>query len=376
MLVSFCSWAQDDEVDYVELAAVLVQDGHYDRAEQALRQVPDPTAEGVDTPRYHTIYGLIHLNRNVLQPAIDNFEAAIRAGIIDETTGREPEVIHIYLAQAHFGLERYGEVLAELDLAGESARRLSSAWNMRAHAHWMLDQQQAAFDVLDTASSLFPENYGFLRRQVFYLIELGLHQRAADLGRRYLELADAGAEDYVAIGNALRQAREYDLALQFLEAAHLEYPDNVSIAKVLAYTWLEAGKPLAAAEIFRQAAILDPSLISEAAELYRRAGQLYEALMLNGRIVEQDKKLRQRLAILLALQRYEQITTMEEALYRAGLLGEEDLRYALAYAWFQVGDYERAESHLTTLTSPELFRKAVELRRAMEECAAEPWRCG
>jgi thioredoxin-like negative regulator of GroEL len=134
-------------------------------------------------------------------------------------------------------------------------------------------------------------------------------------------------------------------------------------------------KPLAAADIFFSAALNNPDLIAEAAELYRRAGHLYRSLGLNAQITDPTKKLKQRLALYLELQRYDQITAMEDAMTRAGLLAEEDLRYALAYAFFQLGDHESAEAHLAQLTRPDLFRKAVELRRAMAECAEESWRC-
>ena len=144
---------------------------------------------------------------------------------------------------------------------------------------------------------------------------------------------------------------------------------------MLALTYVETEQPLAAADIFFNAAMSNPELIAEAAELYRRAGNLYRSLSLNAKIADPEKKLKQRLALLLELERFDQITAMEEAMTRAGLLAEEDLRYALAYAYFQVGDYLAAEGHLALLTRPDLFRKAVELRRAMEECAEESWRC-
>lgn len=371
------AWAKkgDDEVDYVELASVLVQDGNYDRAEQALQNVPDPAAEEIDTARYHATYGLIHLNRNELALAGKSFYAAIDAGLTDEVTGRTPEVVYIYLAQVHFGLGEYDKAIEALDQAGETAARLSSTWVMRAHAHWLMDRRQQAFDVLSRAGRQFPGNYTFLRRKVFYLIELELFQEAGERGRDYLELTEGTVEDYVAIGNALRQAGQFDEALRFLETAHLRYPGNLDVAKVMAHTYFEAGRPLAAADIFYRASLEDPTLVSEAAELYRRAGLLYRALLLNGDIVDQDKKLKQRLAVLLGLERFEDITTMEEAMYRVGLLDNEDLRYALAYAWFKIGNYEKAEEHLARLTRPDLFQKRVELIEIMEECRGERWRC-
>ena len=372
------AWAAkegEEDIDYIDLASLLVQDGHYDRAEQALQNIPDPSVEGVDQPRYYTVYGLIYLNRNELAAAKQAFHQAIDAGIIDEATGKTPEVIYIYLAQIHFGLEEYADAIESLDKAGQTAARLSNTWTMRAHAHWQMGQHQQAFDVLQTASTQFPANRQFMRREVFYLVELGLYQRAAELGRQYLAVSEGSVEDFIAIGNALRKAQQYDEALKFLEMARLKFPENLNVQKVLAHTYLAHDQILAAADIFADASRLDPALIAEASELYRRAGKLHRALLLNGQIDNQEQKLKQRLAILLELENYDQITAMEDAMFRVGLLNDEDLRYALAYAWFKSGDFERAESHLTALTRPDLFRKAVELRGAMEGCADEPWRC-
>ena len=66
---------------------------------------------------------------------------------------------------------------------------------------------------------------------------------------------------------------------------------------------------------------------------------------------------------------------MEPALRRAGLFEDEDIRYALAYAWFKAGDYDKSEDHLTALRRSDLFRKATELRKIMQDCADERWRC-
>ncbi|MEM9304166.1 MAG: hypothetical protein AAGE01_18775 [Pseudomonadota bacterium] len=367
--------AEDGEVDYIDLAAVLVQDGYYDRAEQALLNIEDPEAEEIDTARYWSVFGLVHLNRNALELAGRDFYAAIDAGLVDEVTGQTPEVIYIYLAQVHFGLEEYDQAIESLDRAGSTAARLSSTWTLRSHAHWLLGQQQETFDTLAEASSRFPDNHTFLRRKVFYLIELRLFQQAGDLGGEYLALTEGTADDHVAIGNALRQAGSFDDALRFLETGALRYPDDINVQKVLGHTHFEAGRPLAAADIFYRASMQDPELVSEAAELYRRAGLLYRSLMLNGEIVDQEKKLKQRLAIFLGLERFEAITAMEDAMYRVGLLEDEDLRYAMGYAWFKVGNYAKAEEHIARLQRPDLFRKGIELREIMEDCKGAAWRC-
>ena len=362
---------KSSEVNYVDLASVLAGDGEYARAEAALAHIdPDTQADddGIDWIRYHTVRGIVALNLQQLAPAIEAFDAAIAAGQIDP-------LIHLYRAQAFYALERFDDVLSALSAAGESVEALSSTWIMRAQAQWMLKRHQAALDTLAEANRRFPGNSQFQRRQVFYLIELGLNAEAAEVGRRYLARSEGKAEDYVAIGTALRRSRAYDAALGFLEKARLMFPGNDLVARALAQTWAEKGDPLAAAELLAEQAELEPVLFPEAAELMRRAGHLSRALTLNARVTDPAKKIKQRVGLLLALRRYEEVAALEPALYRARLLDDESLRYALAYAYYQGGRFDDAERNLKALKEPELFRKATELRRLMQDCADSRWTC-
>jgi tetratricopeptide (TPR) repeat protein len=366
------SAADDDDlgpVEYLELASKLTSDAEYERAARALAKIDLAGAdEDLDKAKYHTVAGLIAVNQNRNEDAVRNLEAAIAAGQADP-------LLHLYIAQAQFALERWPQVLTALDAGGEAADGLASVWQMRAHAHWSMGDPQGAYDVLSRAATRFPANNAFNRRQVFYLIEAGLYQEAAELGRRFLARGDIKAEDYAAIGGALRRTRSFDEALAILESAHLRYPEHAAITKALAQTWLEAGKPLAAAGLLEKLALADPDLYVEAAELYRRAGYPTQALSLNARVVDQQKKLKQRVGILVQLKRYAEVAGMEGALFRTGVLDDEDVRYALAYAYFRSGDHANAEKHLAALKRPELFRRATELRKIMEECADEPWSC-
>lgn len=359
--------SKNDEVDYLGLATLLTRDGEYARAEQALANI-DVNAKGVDLIGYYTVRGLLALEQQKMTDAAAGFSAAIAAGQSDP-------LVFLYLAQAHFGLEHYRDALAALDSAGDGVIALSGAWLMRAHAHWMLGERQAAMDTLSAASARFAGNWSFMRRQVFYLIDAGLNQEAAALGRRYLALAEASSDDYVAIGTALRRAGSLDEALRFLESARLSFSADSGIDKALAQTWLGKGDPLAAAEILAVAALREPILNLEAAELFRRAGHPARALRLNAAITDPAAKLRQRIGILIELRRFDEVAASEAALARAGLLADEDLRYALAYAWYRIGDHTAAERNLVPLQRPELFRKATELRRLMQECAATRWTC-
>jgi tetratricopeptide (TPR) repeat protein len=359
---------KNPEIDYLSVAELLLRDGAVDRAEAALAEV-DPAAEGLDLGRYHTVRGLIASQRNDLPAAAAAFEQALDAG------QTEPMVV-IYLAQAYFAEEQWRRVIDTLARGGEGVLDITATWSMRAHSHWMLGERQAALDQLSRAADRFPANTTFTRRQVFYLIEVGLYQDAARVARAFLARGDVGADEYATVGSALRRARAFDEAKAILETARLRFPADQNLVKALAQVYLESGQMLAAAELMNQVALLDPTLLPEAAELYRRAGYPMQALALNARVPDSAKKLKQRIGILAELRRYEQIAGMAGALERAGLLDDEDVRYALAFAFFRGGDFEGAERHLSALTRPELFRKATELRRIMSDCNDARWNCG
>lgn len=370
--------ASDDTIDYLELATILVRDGAHDRADAALAQV-DPDDPAVDTVRYHSVRGLLAVGRQELARAADAFAVAIAAARkqADAENGRPVDpLLHLHHAQALFGLERFDEAIAALDAAGAAVEAISGAWLMRAHAQWQLGHHQAALDVLAAGAQRFPDNPEFRRRQVFYLVELGLYQEAARLGLAQLDAGAADAMELAAIGTALRRAGSFEAALAVLERGSLRFPGNGAIARALAQAWLESGKPLAAAEVLARQAEGEPVLLPETAELFRRAGHPLRALALNARIGEQPRKLEQRVGLLLELGRFAEVVAMEEALYRAGLLADEDIRYALAYAHFHAADHAATERHLKALTRPDLFRRATELRRVMQDCADRRWMCG
>ncbi len=366
--------APADDVDRLALAALLIGDGNFERARTVLAGV-DTDDEGLDRMRYYSLEGLVALNLDELPRAAAAFEQVAEAAA--ERDEPVPEVIWLYLAQAYFGQEDYAGVLRSLDRASAETTELPSVYLMRAQSHWELGQAEPAWQVLAAGVQRFPDRVGeFTRRQVFWLVDLGLYQQAAEIGLAFLDQHRAATEDAVAIGNALRQAGQFDEALRVLEVARLNDADDIQLTRVLAHTWLAREQILPAADLIHAAGRRDPELVIEAAELYRRSGWLIKALMLNGQVIDQPKKFRQRLAILLELERFDQAAAMEETLFRTGLLNDEEIRYALAFAYFKTGEYDDAERHLAGLTGDDLFRKAIELRRAMEQCAAEPWLCG
>ncbi|MDF1584608.1 MAG: tetratricopeptide repeat protein [Methyloprofundus sp.] len=353
--------------DYIGMAAMLVKDGLYQRALMALENV-DVNSEEVDLMRFYTLQGLAFLSLNDLSSAKNSLEKSV-------SNGQTDPVIYIYLAQSYYGLKEYQNTIDAVNKAETVSADYPGIVEMQAQSYWLLKNYDQAIAVINKAEQQHPEDYRFLRRKVFYLVELGLYRNAAENGLIYLQNSNAQAKDYIAIGNALRLSHQFAEALQILEVAYLKFPDDATVAKVLAHTYLDQGQLNTAAQIFERGAEYDASLFAEAGEIYRRAGRFYHALLVNAKIPDQKVKLKQRLALLLALNRYEAAANMDNVLYRHGLIEEESIRYALAYAYFNIGQYAKSKRNLDYLKDPELFKKGIELRRIMTECEANPLQC-
>ena len=349
-----------EEVDHLGLAAMLLQDGHYDRALAVLDGV-ELTIPGLDLARYHTLRGLSLARLGQPEPAAQAFRESIAAG-------QAGGLVHVYLAQALVANQDPEGALEALEQAGPEGEALQGAWLLRARCHFMLEAYHEAWAALEGGRLRFPEQDEFAKQQVFALIELGLFQEAREVGARYLEQAEASTDAYVALAEALRRTGAHREAQRLLEAARLRYPTDVNLLKQLAYTWLDDDKPLAAGSILAQAAELDPLLASEAAECYRRAGSFARALYMNALVPDPPEKAKQRLGLLLELGDFERAAALEYRLSRLGLLEDDSIRYGLAFAHFQNRDFEAAEGQLGPIADPEVFAMANQLRQAMDAC--------
>ncbi|MBH25532.1 MAG: hypothetical protein CMH57_14000 [Myxococcales bacterium] len=355
--------AAEEEVDHIGLASVLVRDGHYDRAAAVLGGV-DPGQEGLDVAQYWMLKGLIEVKRESWGDAQRFLEQALKAG------KQEPSV-HTLLARASFANEDWEATLKALDGAGAYANDKPGAWLMRSRSHDRLGHVEGAWEALTEGRARFPDNLDIAREKLTLMIRLGLFQEAVAEGDRFLEAFGDRVEGYVMIAEALIQGNSASDAVLVLEEALLRFPESERVMVQLGRAYLGAGKPLAAGTIFQKATALNPALALDAAELYRQAGDLERAMAMNAQVHDQKSKIRQRLGLLIEQNRMEEAAALEPRLARLGLLEEQGLIYALAYAYFKTGRFQQSERWLKRIEDPELFRKAIELRRVMERCKRE-----
>lgn len=351
----------------VETAAGQIKNGGYQQAVATLNGL-NVKQEGLDLARYYTLLGMAQTGLKNHGAAIGSFNLAIKSGQNDP-------LIYLYLAEIHYLLKDYKATLTAISKTGNNYKSYPTLLEMKAQSHWLLGQRAEAWETVSLAQELFPNETKYPERKFFYALDLGLYRQAAEFAQLYLSKSSTRAEDYVAIGNALRLNRQFEPAANILEIARLRYPEHTTIAKVLAHTYIDQGMHYSAANIMEAAARYHPEFVSEAAELYKNAGNFQRALRLNTQIADQPKKLKQRLGIFLGLKNYEMILNMESILARHRLLDDQNIRYALAYAAYTIGDFERARQHLTFVREPGLFKQATELQRLMQVCSAEKSTC-
>lgn len=347
-----------EQVDHLGLAALLIKDGHALRADAVLDEV-DLQQEGLDLGRYWTLRGLVAFRRPDYPRAREAFTQALAL------PGASPS-LRLYLAQSHYALQDFGAALSELEGCPTVWADVADVHRLRVDAHWRSEDRVGAFAALEVAEERFPTDPSFAKIRLLYLLELGLYGEASEAGRAYVERAGQSLSAYLAWGEALRRSRRHDEAAEVLEDARLRYPGEAKPLIALAHAHLGGGRPLAAGFVMEEASRLQPELASESAELYRRGGDLVRALFLNAQLEDQAIKTRQRLSILLEREDLEQATALAPRLSRLGLLEDDDVRYALSYAYFRSGELELAEGTLKGITTSELFSRATELRKAIE----------
>jgi tetratricopeptide (TPR) repeat protein len=354
-------------VDHLELAALLIRDGHADRAAAVLAQV-DLAAPGLDRRRFHTLAGIVAARRSDHAAAVRHLELAIRHG---ETDPR----LTLQIAQSRFELRDHRGALTALARVRQAAAARWGAWLIRAQAHWALGERMGAFSVLYEGRALHPGSLALQRQLVHQLIQTRLHLQALDEGRRLLGLPGATLDDALGVAEALRRSGQADAAVRLLEVARLSTPWNRQLLVQLARCHLEAGRPLSAATLLHRAADLDPGLRVEAAELYRRAGKLGLAMLLNQQVTDQPRKVRQRLGLLMELGRFEEAAALQPVLSRLGLLSDPEIRFAIGYTLARIGRLKDAEAQLASIDRPSLFERVVELRRVIAACREGAGQC-
>jgi len=404
--------AEEQTINHMEIATIMYYDGKYDKALEELQQAKDSHTK-IEWDKYHNMRGLIFLKNENYQSSINAFKKAIIATKqkvytppVEEKPKREYlftvlsenkkveepvitkpvfdpeklrkdqiEEIYIYLSQAYYKAEQYINTVHALDAAGEKGRASASLFTLRAECYWKADQKGAAIDALSRGAKLFSKDATLLKQKFYYFAELKLYQASIAAAKAYMKKMPANAQEYISLAQMLQSGGESEEAIKVLEEAKLKFPSSAKVHILLGHYYNQKDMPHVTADLFEKGSYYDANYLKEAAEMYRRNGELAHALYLNSMMMDKEEKTKQKVAIYIGKGEFEKIIGLKDALDRYGLVKNDNMRYALAYAYYMVKDYDSAESHLKKIEDDELFSKATVIRKNIEKCRSNSLEC-
>lgn len=372
-------------IDQMNLATVFLYDGEFEKAIEALRQVRSSDLS-YDPARYQTLEGLIELRRGNYEKAVEVLNDAIATTRVikldfdrdvDQERQRQLRIkeLNIHYAEALYHLRRCPEVIDALDEAEEFSFSRPQLYGVRADCYWRQGFQDLAIETLNNGFRKFPDAINFMRQKFQYYVQSGLYTAASELGVELLDSPALSESDYLAFAQAFDGAGRTELAMELLEEARARFPENPDFVLLLAHIHLKNEQLLSAANLFEQAALIDPAFYSEAAEVYRRAGQYATSARLMAQIQEPADQLLQRVSLYIETGEYERIVALKKDLRRTGMMADDNVRYAVAYAHFRLQDLDESETLLAAIEDADLFRKATVVRQSIAECRQESTAC-
>ncbi|GEM_PF-401295 len=396
-------------VDHIQVATILFYDGKYDKALISLQKAKESNVE-IDWMKYHSMRGIIFLKQNRLKEAIEELRKAIevthvyvyKKPVVEEkpkhlftllsernesTISKEPpfdpealrkdklQELYLYLSQAYYKDKQYLKTVEALDQAGERGRDSSATFTLRAECYWKADEKERAITVLTQGATVFPEDTTLLKQKFYYFAELQLYQAAIQAAREYIKRMPADEKEYVSLAQMLQNGGEKNQAIQVLEEAALRFPKSAKIQFLLGLYYNQKQMTYTAAHLLEMGAERNATYLKDAAEMYRRAGDLSYAIYLNSKMTDNAEKTRQKVAIFVSRGEFEKVIALKDALNRYGMLKDDNMRYALAYAYYVVHDFDKAEEHLQKIEDNELFSKATVIRKNIEKCKDKPMEC-
>ena len=358
---------KEEDIDYVALASILIKDGHYSRANEALSHI-DVKSKETDLMQYYTLEGIVKMKLSLYKESNENFYNAIQ-------NGQKEKSIYLYIAQNFFTLKEYDRVIEALDKVSELVKKKPTLMALKAEAYYRLQRYNDALSELSVLLKMHTKYYDAYRQRFVYFMSLKLYQSALEDADIYLKHAKANEKVTVSFIYALREAKELKKAILLAENAHLKYPKNATITVLLANLYIDKDMLKSAADLFNDASMIEYKYTKDAAEMYRRAKDFVASLYKNSQILDAKEKYKQKIAIYLEFGAYEKVAATKDALERNGLLAEQNILYALAYSYYKIGAYEKAEKYLKRITRSDLYKKSIELRKNMAKCKNNHWEC-
>jgi predicted Zn-dependent protease len=303
--------------------------------------------------------GILAMKRNLAGEAIPHFKKVL-------SLKPNQTAAWLYLGQAYFRREKYREALDALVRGDKIGQKIPSYFQLLARVEKALGRPQDSYDTLERALRRFPNEHELLREEALLLVNAGLYLAALEKGQEYLARRPEDRNGYLILGEALRSAGRPREAAVILEWAVLRFNQDPEVLARLAFSYATDRRWLAAARLFTRSTRLGGDFAHEAAEHFRLAGKLREALEQNALVQNLEKRLRQRLALYIEAERFARAAALDRLLVAAQAL-DDTTRYRLAYAHLRTGNLDRAKDLCLQVKDPAIEESTAKILEAVAE---------
>ncbi len=357
---------EGEDLDPLELAALLISNKNYSRAASVLGAIKNP--HDVIPERFFALKGILELKQKRYQEALSAFESAQKEGL---------DSVDLYegLAESYLGLKQFSKGIEVLEK--HEAQLVDRLRFYQLKSNLLFDSEKAdlAWSVLHEGIKRFPKEISLMKQKWYYLMENHLYEVSFETAKDMVDHYAISALDLARMGQMYRNANEFQKAITLGEVARLKDPQDEEITKDLVRSYVKVSNITASAKLFTELSQFHPEYLVEASELWRKAGHEVMAQNLAMEIRNPVKKLKQNITLALLSEDFNKMVLLGEKGQRTELKNDQDMQYALAYANFMVGDYSTTEKYLTYIQRPDLFKKALALREAMNRCTQEVALC-
>ncbi|MEA3513626.1 MAG: hypothetical protein U9R37_08500 [Campylobacterota bacterium] len=365
---------EEKSVDYLNLGAILIKDGYHKRAKATLDKV-DVTKENFDFIKFYTLKGV--MNQSLGYPNLSNIylKEAIE-------NGQKSKSVYLYMAKNYWVLKDYKNTIFSIKSAEDLAKKQETFFVILAESYKQSDDFDNAWKALDEGIELFPKYSKFYRQKFYYLMELGFYKRAMFYAKEFLKHQNYSTKDYLSVSLVMRENKMYTEAATLLEEAVIREQftnptgdDIKKLYELLGQIYIDNEHYTSAALVFDQASVFYPQFAHKAATLYLKSKLPVRSFQLNRRVLEQKEKFSQRVGIDIYLEDYEALVATLPALKRYGILKDDNIKYALGYGYFRVGEFDKSKKYLKQIQSSNLFKKATYIFEKIDRCENNPLDC-
>lgn len=354
----------EEELDKLPLVALLLKNGHLERAERVYGTLTEEEKKA-EAVKFSVVSGLLSLAKSDFAKARESFLEARAQG------HQDPELA-ISIAQASYGLKDYENVVEELEAQKMIFQERPRVSILYLESLWKLKRYDSAFTELKGLMTKNPELSLFKVSFVQFMLDLGLLQSSLEWIMQPEHATTWDTKDIMILASLFHAQKSDDHLVQLLQYGALLFPENTDLKFQLAAHYAKKGQFLAAASVLDQ---FEQKFAIELSELYRQSGFFTRADYLATLARDSKERTRQKLTLYLSEAQYDKAVTLEDSLTGQGLLSSDQLRYALAYAFYRVRDFDKSEFHLSRVQDGQIYSKALQLRSSVEKCRENIWSC-